>query len=89
MYPRWSRSGSTDGQLDEVRNRVDDLHTRLEELEGSGGRPEVTDAAATIINEHGLDVRAIAGTGEGGRITKDDAEDRLEAVEEPQEDDET
>lgn len=44
--------------------------------------PDVTEAAATLAAENGVDLDAVEGTGENGRITKDDVQKVLDAREE-------
>lgn len=43
------------------------------------GKVKITPVAAKMAREHGIDVNAIAGTGPGGRITREDIEKALAA----------
>ena len=49
------------------------------ETQEMAGRPRITPAARRIAEEHVIDVAAIAGTGPGGRITREDVEKLIAA----------
>jgi 2-oxoglutarate dehydrogenase E2 component (dihydrolipoamide succinyltransferase) len=52
----------------------------VERVEGDGdGRTFVSPVVARIAAEHGIDVQSIAGTGHGGRVTKKDILEHIEA----------
>ena len=54
------------------------------EAEGPGeGEPSMGPAARALIDEHGIDPGVIAGSGKGGRITKDDVTRYLKDQEQP------
>ena len=47
--------------------------------ETAGAEPAMGPAARALMDEHGVDAGAVAGTGKGGRITKDDVTRYLKA----------
>lgn len=44
------------------------------------GSLEITDAAAELAEEHGIDIDEIVGTGAKGKITKTDVENHIKSV---------
>lgn len=73
-------TGSPAGQRARIAEAVTDLEERVDRLEGATS-PEIgSDAAAELINRHGLDPRRIAGTGADGAIIKGDVETYLEGL---------
>ncbi|MES2179864.1 MAG: E3 binding domain-containing protein [Gemmatimonadota bacterium] len=42
--------------------------------------PDATDAAKALAAEHGIDLRDVTGTGNDGRITKDDVQAIVDAA---------
>ena len=77
----WNRSGTTDDQLERIRENVDRVAEGIDQLEQHGGTPPASDAAAELANENGLDLRRVNGTGEDGRVLKSDVQDFLESLE--------
>lgn len=63
--------GILDAPLAEARDRAR-AAAALARVETDG--PDLTAAAADLVEEHGLDAARIPGTGAGGRITKGDVE---------------
>lgn len=80
----WNKSGNPARQREEIRERIEAVEEDVADLQ-RGARPDMTDQAAELINDHHLDPQAIMGTGEDGRILKGDVETYLEAVQEEDE----
>lgn len=47
--------------------------------ENKAAEPDITDAAAELAAEYGIDVNTVKGSGADGRITKGDVEDAIKA----------
>ena len=47
--------------------------------ENKAAEPDITDAAADLAAEYGIDVSTVKGSGADGRITKGDVEDAIKA----------
>lgn len=71
-------------QIRHLSDRIDHLEGKLEELlvaTVDNAPPPPTEEAAELAQEHGVDIRAVGGTGQDGRVLKGDVETYLEGLE--------
>ena len=77
-------AGAAAGPLGLVPDRAEEPAAPAARSAAAAGRERLSPAVRRLVEEHGLDVSAIAGTGRDGRITKADVLAHLEASASPE-----